>query len=63
MIVTTRCRRCGRDFDADRAAILTGPRFWKLCPLCRDPGPPGALAGGAPDLPPRRMTTATPEAA
>ena len=63
MTITMRCRRCGREYDADRAAILAGPARWRLCPACHDPSPPGGLAGGAPDLPPRRTTFAAPEAA
>jgi hypothetical protein len=31
-IVTT-CRKCGREFEPDRATILAGS--WRLCPSCR----------------------------
>jgi len=40
MSIETRCRRCGREYEADCAAILAG--LWRLCPACRDPRPPGA---------------------
>lgn len=52
MTIELHCRRCGRIFTTDRAAILAGPHLWRLCPECRDPSPPGGLAGGAPDRPP-----------
>ena len=47
MSITTRCRRCGRAVEADRAAILSG--LWRLCPACRDPQPPSGAAGVRPD--------------
>ena len=59
MTITTRCRNCGREYDADRAAIRLGPRWWRLCPVCRDPSPPGGPANGQPVFPP----ILTPEAA
>ncbi len=43
MPIEVRCRRCGRPFVADRAAILAGR--WRLCPACRDPSPSGAPRG------------------
>ena len=56
MPITTRCHRCGAEFDADRAAILDGPKVWKVCPACRDPNPPGGPAHET--LVPRRTPTA-----
>ncbi len=47
MPIEIRCRGCGRPFVADRAAILAGR--WRLCPVCRDPSPPGGVAGPSPD--------------
>ena len=47
MSITTRCRRCGRTFQLDRAAILAGR--WRLCSACRDSSPPGGAAGPSPD--------------
>lgn len=38
MSVMVRCRRCGKEFEADRTAILTGT--WRLCPDCAQPQPP-----------------------
>ncbi|MDP9356365.1 MAG: hypothetical protein M3R02_13980 [Chloroflexota bacterium] len=38
MSIVIRCRRCGREFVADRRAILAGR--WSLCPACRGPLPP-----------------------
>jgi len=43
MSIETRCRRWGRPFVADRAAIVAGR--WRLCPAWRAPSPPGALTG------------------
>jgi len=60
MSITTRCRRCGREYDADRAAILVGPRWWRLCPTCRGPLPP---TGGVPVADGGRPTRCLPEAA
>jgi len=57
MPIEVRCRRCGRLYVADRTAIVAGPAYWRLCPVCRDPTPPGGLAGGAPD--PRSLPTGT----
>ncbi len=45
MSIVIRCRRCGREFVADRQAILAGD--WRLCPMCRGPLPP---TGGVPAL-------------
>lgn len=50
MSIQTRCRRCGREFEADRAAILSG--CWRLCPDCRDLPPPSR----APEPPSDRST-------
>jgi hypothetical protein len=36
MIIITHCRRCGREFEADRIEILR--KVWKLCPACRELG-------------------------
>jgi len=60
-MIEVRCRRCGRPFVADRAAILA--RRWSLCPACRDPLPPGGGAGGAPEPRPRPVRPLAPEAA
>ncbi len=38
MSIVIRCRRCGREFVADRDAILA--ERWRLCPMCRGPLPP-----------------------
>ncbi len=38
MSIVIRCRRCGREFVADRHAILAGR--WRLCPACRGLLPP-----------------------
>ncbi len=38
MSIVTRCRRCGREFVAERQAILAGR--WRFCPACRGPLPP-----------------------
>ncbi len=43
MSIVIRCRGCGREFVADRQAILSGQ--WRLCPTCRGPVPP---RGGVP---------------
>lgn len=63
MSILTRCRRCGREYEADRAAILAGPAVWRLCPPCRDPNPPGGLAGAAPERTPLGAGGLSPEAA
>lgn len=56
MSLSTRCRRCGREYDLDRAAILAGT--WRLCPSCRTP--PGGAAGQPPDLrPTAKLVTPT----
>lgn len=33
MTIITACRRCGIEFEPDRAAIVAGT--WRLCPACR----------------------------
>jgi hypothetical protein len=38
-IIATTCRRCGTEFEPSREAIVAGA--WRLCPACRDVGPPG----------------------
>jgi len=37
--IVTRCRRCGVEYEADRATILAAT--WRLCPRCRPPAPAG----------------------
>ena len=51
MGMRTRCRRCGREYDLDRAAIVAGR--WRLCPACRDLPPPGRADGAADPFVPR----------
>ena len=56
---TTTCRRCGVEFEPDRAAILAGA--WRLCPDCRDaPSPTNHPSQerrrGAPERPPQKPT-------
>jgi hypothetical protein len=46
MGLRTRCRRCGRNYDLDRDAIVSDRG--RLCPACRDVLPTGR-ADGAPD--------------
>jgi ribosomal protein L37E len=36
------CRRCGREFEADRQTILAGT--WRTCPGCRATPPPDPQA-------------------
>ena len=60
-MIEIHCRRCGRPFVADRAAILA--RLWSLCPACRVPLPPGGGAGGASDPRPLPSRPVAPEAA
>jgi hypothetical protein len=48
MSMTTRCTNCGRGFDLDRRDIVRGPRYWRLCPACRNP-PAGGAAGQSPE--------------
>lgn len=55
MSLTTRCRRCGRAYPLDRAALLSGQR--RFCPACRNP--PGTPASGAPDVVPKPYQTCT----
>ena len=47
MSIVARCRRRGRAFAADRAAIDAGA--WRSCPACRPPaptpGPEGSCEG------------------
>ena len=45
--IQTWCRRCGREFVADRRAIVSGA--WRLCPDCRAEPPRVPTA----DRPPR----------
>jgi len=35
--IQTWCRRCGREFVADRASVVAG--VWRLCPDCRGEPP------------------------
>ena len=46
MTIATWCRRCGREFTADRRAIVSGA--WRLCPACRDEPPRVPTAGDPP---------------
>ncbi len=48
MSIVIRCRRCGREFVADRQAILMGQ--WRLCPACRGPLPPTSGAAAVDNL-------------
>ncbi len=58
MSIVIRCRRCGREFVADRQAILA--ERWRLCPACRGPLPP---TGGVPTLDGLVLHPCPPEAA
>lgn len=49
MSIVACCRRCGREYTADRTAILAGPLTWRLCPACRAPTPPSGGAVGGPN--------------
>lgn len=37
MTISTTCRTCGREFEADRDAFVAGS--WRQCPDCRKPQP------------------------
>ena len=51
MGMRTRGRRCGREYDLDRAAIVAGR--WRLCPSCRGLPPGGRVDGVSDPFAPR----------
>ena len=55
-----RCRRCGRAYIPDHAAIVAGPQIYRLCENCRpvDATPPRPIPPAVASIPGDRSPSA-----